>query len=58
MDLVRLLKEKMKVGTIDKGYCIAMTTFVDINSKLNCFRYGTDYFITKPFDLIDISAAV
>ena len=52
------MKENMKIGSLDKGFAIAMSTFVDLNSKLDSFRNGMDYFICKPFDLLDISAAV
>ena len=48
----------MKSGILDKGYTIIIATFVDLNSKLECFKNGVDYFIAKPFDLIDIGAAV
>ena len=48
----------MKNSLIDKGYVIVIATFVDLNSKLECFKNGADYFIAKPFDLIDIGAAV
>ncbi|CAD8177982.1 unnamed protein product [Paramecium octaurelia] len=58
IDLVRSLKEQMRNSLIDKGYVIIIATFVDLNSKLECFKNGADYFITKPFDLIDIGAAV
>ncbi|KAM3146020.1 hypothetical protein pb186bvf_001998 [Paramecium bursaria] len=58
VELVKYLKENMKVGSLDKGFAIAMSTFVDLNSKLDSFRNGMDYFICKPFDLLDISAAV
>lgn len=43
---------------MDKGFAIATATVVDLNAKLECFRSGMDYFIGKPFDLIEISAAV
>ena len=46
------------MGNMDKGFAIATATVVDLNSKLECFRNGMDYFISKPFDLIEISAAV
>lgn len=48
----------MKVGLIDKGFAIIISSFVDLNSKLESFKNGSDYFIAKPFDLIDIGAAV
>ena len=46
------------MGNMDKGFAIATATVVDLNSKLESFRNGMDYFITKPFDLLEISAAV
>ncbi|CAD8086740.1 unnamed protein product [Paramecium primaurelia] len=58
IDLVRSLKEQMRNSLIDKGYVIIIATFVDLNQKLECFKNGADYFIAKPFDLIDIGAAV
>jgi len=48
----------MKIGLIDKGFAIIISTFADLNMKLECFKNGADYFIAKPFDLIDIGAAV
>lgn len=48
----------MRSGNIDKGFAITIATFIDLNSKLECFKSGADYFISKPFDLIDIGAAV
>ncbi|CAD8203687.1 unnamed protein product [Paramecium octaurelia] len=58
IELVKFLKDEMKSGLIDKGFAIIISTFVDLNSKLDCFKNGADYFIAKPFDLIDIGAAV
>lgn len=48
----------MKIGLIDKGFAIVISTFVDLNLKLESFKNGADYFIAKPFDLLDIGAAV
>ncbi|CAD8173736.1 unnamed protein product [Paramecium octaurelia] len=58
IELVRSLKEQMRNSLIDKGYVIIIATFVDLNQKLECFKNGADYFIAKPFDLLDIGAAV
>ncbi|CAD8203151.1 unnamed protein product [Paramecium pentaurelia] len=58
IELVKFLKDQMKIGLIDKGFAIIISTFIDLNSKLECFKNGADYFIAKPFDLIDIGAAV
>ncbi|CAD8047745.1 unnamed protein product [Paramecium primaurelia] len=57
-DFVQQIKQMMQMGNMDKGFAIATATVVDLNSKLECFRNGMDYFISKPFDLIEISAAV
>ncbi|CAK88364.1 unnamed protein product (macronuclear) [Paramecium tetraurelia] len=57
-EFVQQIKQMMQLGSMDKGFAIATATVVDLNSKLECFRNGMDYFISKPFDLIEISAAV
>ncbi|CAD8059108.1 unnamed protein product [Paramecium sonneborni] len=57
-EFVQRIKQMMHMGNMDKGFAIATATLVDLNSKLECFRNGMDYFITKPFDLLEISAAV
>ncbi|CAD8189757.1 unnamed protein product [Paramecium pentaurelia] len=58
IELMKFLKDQMKIGLIDKGFAIIISTFADLNLKLECFKNGADYFIAKPFDLIDIGAAV
>ncbi|CAK93973.1 unnamed protein product (macronuclear) [Paramecium tetraurelia] len=58
IELMKFLKSQMKMGLIDKGFAIIISTFADLNLKLECFKNGADYFIAKPFDLIDIGAAV
>ncbi|CAD8110556.1 unnamed protein product [Paramecium sonneborni] len=58
IELVKYLKDQMKIGLIDKGFAIVISTFVDLNLKLESFKNGADYFIAKPFDLLDIGAAV
>lgn len=46
----------MRTGGLDRGFAIATTSYVDLNTKLECFRIGMDYFINKPYDLFEISA--
>ncbi|CAD8201828.1 unnamed protein product [Paramecium octaurelia] len=58
IEVMKFLKGQMKIGLIDKGFAIIISTFADLNLKLECFKNGADYFIAKPFDLIDIGAAV
>lgn len=48
----------MALGQLDRGFSIALATFVDLNCKLECFKSGVDYFIAKPFDLVEIGATV
>ncbi|CAK86496.1 unnamed protein product (macronuclear) [Paramecium tetraurelia] len=58
IEFVQRIKKNMQQGNLDKGFAIATATVAGLNSKLDCFRNGMDYFISKPFDLIEISAAV
>ncbi|CAD8097761.1 unnamed protein product [Paramecium sonneborni] len=58
IDFVQRIKQNMQQGNLDKGFAIATATVAGLNQKLDCFRNGMDYFIAKPFDLIEISAAV
>lgn len=41
---------------IDRGFIIAMASYSDMELKLSCFNSGIDYFITKPFDLFELTA--
>lgn len=47
-----------KIGKIDKAYLIAMASFCDMDVKYECYKQGTDYFLSKPFDLFELSAIV
>jgi len=56
--MVRELKESMKMNQIDRGFAIAMAGHIDINVKLECFRNGMDYYVSKPLDLMEVNAIV
>jgi CheY-like chemotaxis protein len=58
LELIKIIKEMIRSEVIDKGFAIANTSYVDLNTKLECFRTGMDYFLGKPFDLIELAAII
>lgn len=58
LELVRRIKGQMSDLTLDKGFTIGCTGYVDLNIKLELFRNGMDYYLCKPFDLIELGAVI
>ncbi|CAD8187116.1 unnamed protein product [Paramecium pentaurelia] len=56
VDLIKEIKQLFKSLQVDKGFIIAMASYCDMDLKLICFNSGIDYFITKPFDLFELTA--
>ncbi|CAD8152072.1 unnamed protein product [Paramecium octaurelia] len=56
VDLIKEIKQLFKSLQVDKGFIIAMASYSDMDLKLSCFNSGIDYFITKPFDLFELTA--
>jgi DNA-binding response OmpR family regulator len=48
----------MKNGEIRKGICIAVTGFVDLNTKIKCFEFGMDFYLSKPVKIKDLQAFI
>lgn len=48
----------MKERAIRKGICIAVTGFVDLNTKIKCFDLGMDFYISKPVKIKDLEAFI
>lgn len=48
LETVKHLKASMNSGKIQRGICIANTGFVDLETKLKCFKEGMDFYISKP----------
>jgi DNA-binding response OmpR family regulator len=57
-ELVKELKIMMKQQIVDRGFAIANTSMIDLNAKLELFKNGMDYYITKPYDLFELSAII
>jgi CheY-like chemotaxis protein len=58
LELIKHIRELIKSSAIDRGFAIANTSYVDLNTKLECFRNGMDYFLGKPFDIIELTAII
>jgi CheY-like chemotaxis protein len=58
LELIKAIRELIRTEIIDKSFFIANTSYVDLNTKLECFRNGMDYFLAKPFDLIELAAII
>jgi CheY-like chemotaxis protein len=48
------LKEMMRAGMVDRGLCIANTGYVDLQTKMECYEKGMDFYITKPIDRAEL----
>jgi CheY-like chemotaxis protein len=57
-ETVKKLKKLMKNGEIRKGICIAVTGFVDLNTKIKCFEFGMDFYLSKPVKIKDLQAFI
>ncbi|CAD8114359.1 unnamed protein product [Paramecium sonneborni] len=47
---VKEIKNLIKNQTIRRAWCVANTGFTDLDTKLQSFNSGMDYFLTKPLD--------
>ncbi|CAD8093830.1 unnamed protein product [Paramecium sonneborni] len=56
VELIKQIKQLFKSLQVDKGFIIAMASYSDMDLKLSCFNSGIDYFISKPFDLFELTA--
>ncbi|CAD8110979.1 unnamed protein product [Paramecium sonneborni] len=56
VELIKQIKNQFRNQQVDRGFIIAMASYSDMELKLNCFNSGIDYFISKPFDLFELSA--
>jgi len=54
LELVRYIRELTSKQIIDRALVIASTNFVDLNTKLECFRNGIEYFLPKPIDIFEL----
>ena len=52
------LKRLMNDKQIRKGICIAVTGFVDLNTKIKCFELGMDYYISKPVKIRELETFI
>ncbi len=57
-ETVANLKRLMKEDVIRRGICIAVTGFVDLNTKIKCFELGMDFYISKPVKIKDLEAFI
>ncbi|CAD8191285.1 unnamed protein product [Paramecium octaurelia] len=47
---VKEIKSLIKNKTIRRAWCVANTGFTDLDTKIQSFNSGMDYFLTKPLD--------
>ncbi len=48
----------MNEQVIRRGICIAVTGFVDLNTKVKCFELGMDFYMSKPVKIKDLEAFI
>jgi hypothetical protein len=55
---VKSIKQMESQEIVSRSLIIAITNFVDLNTKLESFRSGVEFFLPKPIDIYELSVII